>query len=83
MDGHPARSATVRYFMQRDGAVLGIVPRIFLRVIAQTLQTHSAGSANVEKAALHIGAVSFIHRFGSNLNGSVYSHVCVVDGVIE
>jgi len=26
----------VRYFMQRDGAVLGMVLRIFLRVIAQT-----------------------------------------------
>ena len=27
----------LRYFMQRDGAVLGMVLRIFLRVIAQTL----------------------------------------------
>jgi hypothetical protein len=26
----------LRYFMQRDGAVLGMVLRIFLRVIAQT-----------------------------------------------
>ena len=28
----------LRYFMQRDGAVLGMVLRIFLRVIAQSLQ---------------------------------------------
>jgi len=27
----------LRYFMQRDGAVLNMVLRIFLRVIAQTL----------------------------------------------
>jgi hypothetical protein len=41
-------------------------PRIFLRVIAQTLQSNSPGATNVYKAALHIGAVAFIHRFGSS-----------------
>lgn len=35
------------------------------------------------KAALHIGAVAFIHRFGSSLNGHVHFHVCAVDGVFE
>jgi hypothetical protein len=73
----------LRYFMQRDGAVLNMVLRIFLRVIAQSLQTHSPGAANVDKAALHIGAVAFIHRFGSSLNAHVHFHVCVVDGVFE
>lgn len=57
----------LRYFMQRDGAVLGMVLRIFLRVIAQTLQANSPGATNVDKTALHIGAVAFIHRFGSSL----------------
>ena len=42
-----------------------MVLRIFLRVIAQSLQTHSPGAANVDKATLHIGAIAFIHRFGS------------------
>jgi hypothetical protein len=69
--------------MQRDGAVLNMVLRIFLRVIAQSLQTHCPGAAQVDKAALHIGAVAFIHRFGSSLNGHVHFHVCVVDGVFE
>jgi hypothetical protein len=73
----------LRYFMQRDGAVLNMVLRIFLRVISQSLQTHSSGAAQVDKAALHIGAVAFIHRFGSSLNGHVHFHVCVVDGVFE
>jgi Putative transposase len=73
----------LRYFMQRDGAVLNIVLRIFLRVIAQTLQTHSPGAAHVDSAALHIGAIAFIHRFGSSLNVHVHFHVCVVDGVFE
>ena len=40
----------LRYFMQRDGAVLNMVLRIFLRVIAQTLQTHSPGAAHMDKA---------------------------------
>lgn len=73
----------LRYFMQRDGAVLSMVLRIFLRVIAQTLQTHSPGAAHMDKAGLHIGAVAFIHRFGSSLNEHVHFHVCVVDGVFE
>ena len=73
----------LRYFMQHDGAVLNMVLRILLRVIAQSLQDHCAGAAQVDKAALHIGAVAFIYRFGSSLNGHVHFHVCVVDGVFE
>jgi len=73
----------LRYFLQRDTATLDMVLRIFLRVIAQTLQSGSPGAAQVDKAALHIGAVAFIHRFGSSLNGHVHFHVCVVDGVFE
>jgi len=44
---------------------------------------NSPGAANVDKAALHIGAIAFIHRFGSSLNEHVHFHVCVVDGVFE
>jgi hypothetical protein len=40
-----------------------------------------AGAENVDKATLHIGAVAFIHRFGSSLNEHVHFDVCVVDGV--
>ena len=71
------------YFMQRDGAVLNMVLRIFLRAIAKSLQSNCPGVAHLGKAALHIGAVAFIHRFGSSLNGHVHVHVCVVDGVFE
>jgi hypothetical protein len=73
----------LRYFMQRDGAVLDMVLRIFLRVIAQSLQTHCPGAAQMDKATLHIGAIAFIHRFGSSLNGHVYFHMCALDGVFE
>ncbi len=76
----------LRYFMQRDAAVLGMVLRIFLRVIEQTLQASSPGSVSADKASRaspHIGAVAFIHRFGSSLNEHVHFHVCAVDGVFE
>ena len=73
----------LRYFMQRDSATLNMVLRIFLRVIAQSLHSNCPGAANVDKAAVHIGAVAFIHRFGSSLNEHMHFHVCVVDGVFE
>ena len=67
--------------MQRDGAVLGMVLRIFLRVIAQSLQAHCSGAAQLDNCALHIGAIAFIHRFGSSLKRAgalqyVHFHVC-------
>ena len=73
----------LRYFMQRDRAVLNMVLRIFLRVIAQSLQSCRPGAEQLYKTALHIGAIAFIHRFGSSLNGHVHFHVCAVDGVFE
>jgi hypothetical protein len=73
----------LRYFLQRDGVVLSMVLRIFLRVIEQSLHQHCPGAALADRAALHIGAVAFIHRFGSSLNEHVHFHVCVVDGVFE
>ena len=73
----------LRHSMQRDGAVLNMVLRIFLRVITQSLSAQCPGAAQVDKAALHVGAVAFIHRFGSSLNEHVHFHVCVVDWVFE
>lgn len=69
--------------MQRDGAALNMVLRILQRVIAQCLQSNCPSAAQVDKAALHIGAIAFIHRFGSSLNGHVHFQVCAVDGVFE
>lgn len=69
--------------MHPDEAVLNMVLRIFLRVIAQNLRAHCPGAANVDKTALHIGAVAFIHRFGSSLNEHVHFQVCVVDGAFK
>ena len=45
----------------------------------QSLQANSPSATQVDKSALHIGAVAFIHRFGSSLNGHVHFDVCLVD----
>ena len=34
-------------------------------------------------ASVQIGAVAFIHRFGSSLNTHVHLHICAIDGVFE
>ena len=50
----------LRYFLQRDAALQGTVLRIFLSVVERCLRDHSPACA-----AARIGAVDFIHRFGS------------------
>ena len=60
-----------------------MVLRIFLRVIQRSLHAHSPGAAPLDPASVRIGAVAFIHRFGSSLNRHVHFHVCVIDGVFE
>jgi len=57
----------VRYYLQRDKGALNAALRIFLRVVQQSLQTHCPGVANADPAHLHLGAVTFIHRFGSDI----------------
>jgi hypothetical protein len=58
---------------ERRGRVVAVVP----------FPANSPGAANVDKAALHIGAIAFIHSFGSSLNEHVHFHICAVDGVFE
>jgi len=73
----------LRYYLQRDKGALNAALRIFLRVVQQSLQAHCPGADKADPASLHLGAVAFIHRFGSSLNTHVHFHVCVVDGVFE
>ncbi len=64
-----ARAEAAMLFHAARRALLNMVLGIFLRVIAQNPQTHNPDAANVPKTTLHIGAVGFIHLFGSCLNG--------------
>ena len=54
-------------------------PPYFLRAVERSLREHSPGCG----ASAGIGAVAFIHRFGSSLNEPVHFHCCVIDGVFE
>ncbi len=69
----------LRYFLQREPAAVNAVLHIFLRTIEETLRAHSSGAG----PRARLGAVSFLHRFGSALNPHVHLHCCVLDGVFE
>ncbi|MGH7186023.1 MAG: transposase, partial [Pseudomonadota bacterium] len=53
--------------------------RLFLGTVEQCLRAHSAGAG----PAARLGAVAFIHRFGSALNPHLHFHCVVIDGVFE
>ena len=69
----------VRYFLQRDAALQGAALRLFLRAVEQHLRARSPGSG----PAARLGAVAFIHRFGSTLNAHLHFHCVVIDGVFD
>lgn len=73
----------LRYFLQRNGAVLNTALCLFLRVVQQRVLARSPRAAKSDKAVLRIGALAFTHRFGARLNTHVHFHCCVVDGVFE
>ena len=54
----------LRYFLERDADLQGTALHLFLRVVERCLRLHSPGSG----LAARLGAVAFIHRFGSSLN---------------
>ncbi len=69
----------LRYFLRHDRRTVTAVLTIFLRVIEQRLRACSSGAAPTAR----LGAVSFLHRFGSALNEHIHFHCCVIDGVFE
>jgi hypothetical protein len=52
---------------------------LFLRVVEQCLRAHSPGAGTTAR----LGAVAFIHRFGSTLNPHLHFHCVVIDGVFD
>jgi hypothetical protein len=69
----------LRYFLERDADLLGAALRLFLRVVEQRLRAHSPGTGSTAR----LGAVAFIHRFGSTLNPHLHFHCVVIEGVFE
>ena len=69
----------LRYFLHRDADLQGAALRVFMRVVEQHLRSHSPGSG----PAARLGAVAFIHRFGSTFNAHLHFHCVVIDGVFD
>ncbi|WP_375339139.1 transposase, partial [Candidatus Thiothrix phosphatis] len=69
----------MRDFLQADPAFQNLALHIVLSAVEQGLRAACPGS---QAGTVRIGAVAFIHRFGSLLNPHVHFH-CVVDGVFE
>ena len=69
----------LRPFLHHNPAIAGAVLRIFLRALRTTLRDASPGAG----PGAHIGAISFLHRFGAFLNAHFHFHVCVIDGVFS
>jgi len=69
----------IRPFLPHDPRLPGDVLRILLRAIRTTLRRASPSAP----ADARLGAVSFLHRFGSALNPHFHFHVVVLDGVFS
>ncbi len=69
----------LRPFLHHNPAIAGAVLRIFLRALRTTLRQASPGAG----PGAQIGAISFLHRFGSSLNAHFHFHVCVIDGMFS
>ena len=59
--------------------VLRAPARINYEVTARYFQRRAAESSADGKT--HVGAITFVHRFGTSLNMHLHLHVCVFDGV--
>jgi Putative transposase/Transposase zinc-binding domain len=69
----------LRPFLHHNPDIAGAVLRIFLRAIRTTLCRVSPGAP----VDAQLGAVSFLHRFGSSLNPHLHFHLVVLDGVFS
>ena len=69
----------LRYFLARDADLLNRVLRIFLNSAEKALLLCSPDAPDHAR----LGAVTFVHWFGSALNGHIHFHCCVIDGVFS
>jgi hypothetical protein len=69
----------IRPFLPHDPCLAGDVLRVLLRAIRTTLRRTSPPASGDAQ----LGAVSFLHRFGSALNPHFHFHVVVLDGVFS
>jgi hypothetical protein len=71
-----------RGFLADRRRAVAAVTKIFLDEIERTLCAAARVTSDAPASARpRLGAVSFLHRFGSALNHHVHLHACVTDGV--
>ena len=70
----------LRCFFTDRQSVVAALTRIFISRVERLLCA-AAGLTSAATARPRLGAVSFVHRFGSALNRHVHLHACVTDGV--
>ena len=76
----------LRGFLADRSRAVAAVTKIFLDEIEQHLLAASGGTRDADMPSAsrpRLGAVSFLHRFGSALNHHVHLHACVTDGVFR
>jgi|GEM_PF-778480 len=66
----------LRWYLEREPHAVSAVLHILLRVI----EAHLRASIPTASPRARLGAVSFVHRFGSALNRHVHLHCCIIDG---
>jgi hypothetical protein len=74
----------LRGFLADRPQAVAALTKIFLAEIERTLLTASGVTSDADAQSAsrpRLGAVSFLHRFGSALNHHVHLHACVTDGV--
>ena len=70
----------LRCFLANRPEAVAALTKIFLAEIERLLS--AAADVTIDAAARpRLGAISFVHRFGSALNHHVHLHVCATDGV--
>ena len=67
----------LRPFLEGSPDIAGAVLRIFIRAVRTTLCRTSPDAPRDAQ----LGALSFLHRFGSSLNAHFHFHAVVLDGV--
>ena len=74
----------LRCFLADRPSAVAALTRIFIGEIERLLRTAAGLTRDGDQpcpARRRLGAVSFLHRFGSALNHHVHLHVCATDGV--
>ncbi|MEX0891400.1 MAG: transposase, partial [Gemmatimonadota bacterium] len=69
----------LRPYLHHDPQLAGAILRVLLRAIQTRLRRTSPGAAPDAR----LGAISFLHRFGSALNPHFHFHVVVLDGLFS